>query len=256
MKLTDFLTKFPTWEAPGEPAGGPAPEPAVADESEGGAPPAASSDAAPDFSWVPDGYKGENGDVDFDRFGTEVQELLADKARRDETAALVPEDGEYEFALPDEIDYGELDLPAGYNVSIDTEDEAFQPLFGELGGLLKDLNAPADTAGKVMSLLAKYEAARSSKAFGATKADFEKLGGNDAMRQARLKSIETKLKGRVPDEKHVNALMDLTYSYDGVRALETLLAPGGPGPAVPRIPAENSRDADLEAYYSQPTRSR
>lgn len=225
---------------PGAGAGGDQVDPAPADPP-ADPPVAVEPDTGPDLSFIPKDYRTDDGSPDLDGFKNHYQELLAEQARRAESESLVPENGEYDFSVPEDIDYGELDLPEGFAVELATDDEDFKPLFGELGAFLKDLGAPAEASQKVVGLLAKYKAAETAKLHQAAKAEAAKLGANDAQREARLNRVLRAMQTRLPTEQ-VNALAAAATSYEGVRALETLFAPRGPGSDVPRAQAA----ADLE----------
>lgn len=204
-------------KAPAEP--NPAPQ---ADPSEG-----------PDLSFIPDDFRGEDGSIKLDDFRQSYQDMLAEQAQRAEAAALVPESGEYDFALP-ELDFSDIDgLPEGFSVDLNIEDEDYKPLFGEAAELLKDLGAPAEVSQKLTGLLAKYKATEYAKHARAAKAEAEKLGSNNAQREARIGKVHRAMQSRLPAAQ-VEALMNATQTYEGVRALEALFAPRGPGATVPQ----------------------
>lgn len=221
-----------------EPAAGAVPSdpPAAesADPSASPAPaPAAPSATAPDLSFISDDYRDENGNLNVDDFRTAYENMLADQAQRSEVAALVPENGEYEFTMP-ELDFSDIaGLPDDFALKEAFDDEAFKPLFGKAGELLQKLGAPAETSKELMGLLGQMEAMRYAKHARVAQAEAEQLGQNAAQREARLNRIQRAMESRLP-EAQVKALMGATLTFEGARALETLMAPRGPGPAIPQ----------------------
>lgn len=243
MNLTKFWHNTPRNNPePGAGGGDPAPaDPATPDPTAADpADPAPAEPAAPDLSFITSGYTGDDGNLDLEKLQSDWEKLNADAARNAENANLVPENGEYEFALPEDFEFGIEGLPEGFSVDLKTDDEAMKPLFGELGEMLQKLNAPADAAKQVTGLLAKYEAQKYSQYAEQAKAEAAKIGANEAQREARMNSLQRAIQGRLPKEQ-AEALMNATATYEGVRALETLLAPRGPSGTTPRTPS-----ADLE----------
>ena len=220
------------WDAAGEGPGGDGGDP------EGGNPDAGAEATGPDLSWVPQSYHSEDGSPDLARVGEDFTNLLSEAAQREEAKALLPENGEYAFAVPEDIDFGDLELPEGFKFEVDVESEAMQPIFGEFGELLQSLNAPADVSGKLMGLLAKYEAQQYADRLKEIRADHEKLGGNEAMREARINKVVRTLESKLSKEQ-VEALQPALLSYEGVRAIESLARATGPGPTVPHQSGED-----------------
>ena len=230
MKLKNVLLK----ELLGAPAdeGNPAPaDPAPADTSATDPAPvepapadtgAAPVDTGPDLSFIGEDFQTD-GKPDLGKFTEHYQSLLAEKAQRDEALADVPEDGNYEFALPEGFESG-IDLPEEFVPKINVDDEAMQPLFGELGSFLKENNLPKSAAGQVMGLLHKYEATKIQRGLEASKAEFETLGANDAARKARVATVQRSLAARLPPES-AKSLEAATTSAAGIKALEKLLQP-------------------------------
>lgn len=245
----EILRSPPEADGGAPPSDAPAPEPDAAPVE--GDPPA---DTGPDFSFIPDDYRGEDGNLDLDRFKTDYEDMLADKAQRAEAETLVPENGEYDFSLPDDLDFGDMELPKNFAVDLAVDDEDFKPIFGEFAELLKDLKAPGDVSKKAMSVLAKYEAAKYSKQYRAAQAEFSKLGANKAQQEARLNRVLRAMETRLPVEQ-VSALAGAASTYDGVRALEALFSPRGPGSDVPRTPTgEMTEEQRLQSRYSNTKR--
>jgi hypothetical protein len=219
----------------------------------GGETPAAETDtapadqAAPTYDWMPEQFRGDDG-PDFDGFRQHYTDLAAEAAIRNEALASVPEapDG-YDLALPEDLDFGDLDLPENFAVELKTDDEAMATLFDELRGFLHESQLPKEAGQKVMGMLAKYEARQYAKAASEVDAQIKQLGPQAGERLSRVtRSLETKLSA-----PQATALKSALRSADAVRALETLLAPrslGANNAPKPRPPAD-----DLEAYYSTPT---
>lgn len=206
-------------------------------------------DAGPDLSWIPEAYRGDDGTPDIEGFRTAFEEMTAEQARREEAAALIPD--EYHLAYPQDMDFGEMDLPEGFALQMNAEDPVTQGFLGELGETLKSLNAPAETAPKLMGLLAKFQAQQVSAGYKAVREEHAKLGSNAAQRQARLGQVKRSLETRLP-EAQANALLMATTSYEGVRALEALLAPSGPGASRGQTrSAEVTEEQALARRYSK-----
>lgn len=240
MNMSNFLNDKRTFNtadpAPGgttepaaQPQGTPSPAATPAPQPE---PPVA--DAGPDLSFIPADYHTD-GKPDLAKFGAHYNEVISEAARRQEALADVPEDGVYDFNA--DVDYGELDLPEGFDV--DLGGEAFQPLYAELGGILKEFGVPKSQAGKLGGLIKKYEAMKYSQAYSAHKAEMAQLG-TPAQQQARMGAVTHKLESVLPAEQAA-AIKAAVQSAAGIRALETLLAPRNLA-----TPSPQPRTADLE----------
>lgn len=246
MNLMHFW-KTPVWEMPGEPASDgnpsvtPSPAPTTAEPTTHETQPEAS-----DYSWMPEQFR--SGDApDFNAFREHYDGIVAAQAIRDEALAEVPEDGKYEWAIP-EMDYGELPLPADFAVNLKTDDPAISPLFDELGAFMKAHNMPKAAASDMMKLLAKYEAAQFSQFYQQNEASKKEMGTSFDSRSAEVARL---LDARLPADLAA-VIKPLTKSGGGVRALEKLLGPRGmtPPATVPQAASKN----DLDDYYSKPTR--
>ncbi|MGL6210514.1 MAG: hypothetical protein ACRC14_11870 [Paracoccaceae bacterium] len=223
MKPTNFWHKSPLWQAAGETGSAPA-EPVIA-------PTEPSVDTGPDLSFVPADFHVD-GKPDLGKFKDHYATLKADADAR--AAKALPET--YDFALPADLKFDGLDLPEGFAVTALTEDPAFQPLYAELGGFLKEIGADADAGPKVASLLARYKAAETAKEWTAAKAEVEaeaaKLG---PQADARIATVSRLLETRLPAEQ-AQALQGFARSAEALKAIETLLGPktmGSPPPAPP-----------------------
>lgn len=219
-------------QAPGEPAG-------AADPVAPAAP--AEPVPGPDLSFIPTDFHTD-GKPDTSKFAASYQELVARDAQRAEAdaaaAALVPE-GDYTFALPEDLKFDGLDLPEGFSVELLTEDESMKPLFADLGGILKELRAPQDAAGKLMGLFARHQATQYAQALAAQSADLAKLG-TQAQVSARISTIERVLDARLPADEAA-ALKGMTNSAKSLQALERLLGPSrstNPTPTPPGVAME------------------
>lgn len=198
-----------------------------------GDPPADTPPAEPDFSWYPEQFRGEGG-PDHEGFRAFAEEMMAAQAIQQEALAEVPEDPTgYEFTVPENIDFGELELPEDFSVQLNADDPAMAPLFQELGGILHKHNLPKGAAGELLGVLAKYEAAKVSQGFTAGKAEYQALGPSA---DARISNIERALDNRLPPDL-ATALKAATNSANGVKALEALLRPRGPAttPSEPPV---------------------
>lgn len=202
----------------------------------------------PSFAFIGEDFH-KDGKPDFDAFGQHYQDMLAEKAQRDEALAKVPENGEYAFTLPEKLDLG-VDLPEGVTPQISADDETFKPIFGELGAWMKQHNLPAEAGQEVMGMLAKYEAARMGKNLAAANEQYEKLGPNDATRDARIGKVERALETALPKEL-ADGLKPSVRSFAGIRAIEELLSKGGFSKST-TTPKPRSVQDDMDAYYDTP----
>ncbi len=242
MNLMDFWkTKLPVWEEPGE-AGSGAPDGDAPDGAPAGDAP---ETAAPDYSFLPEQYRsGETPDIE--GFRTHYDEMAARIAVMEETAGEIPEDASgYELAIPDDLDFGDLDLPENFSVELKTDDPAMAPLFGELGGFMHKHGLPKSAAGDVMGLLAKYEASKYSESYAAANTEMASLG---ATADSRIANVERALQTRLP-ENLVAGLKGAVQTADGVKALEKLLSVRGPTAPTPQ-PIPTADDDGLSARYN------
>jgi hypothetical protein len=182
----------------------------------------------------------KDGQPDLEAFRVHYQDLIAEDARRRE-APQAPADGKYDFALPETLDLGDLALPEGMSLQLAADDPALAPVFDELGAFLHKQGLPQDAATGLMSIVAKYEAAKVHKNMLAAKTEFEALGPTAAAREARLNKEARALETRLPADQ-AKALQAAASSAAGVRALETLVAQNlGPRSATP-APASQQLD--------------
>ena len=232
----------------GEPAGGnPPADSTPPNDPPPGDPPAVDPPQEADWSWYPEQFR--SGDApDHEGFRAHVEDLMAQQAIQQEALADVPEDSSgYEFTLPDDMDYGELELPENFAVELKTDDPVMAPLFQELGGVMHELNMPKSAAGKLLGVLAKYEAAKYSQQYSASNADYQSLG---TAADARISNIERALGNKLPPDQ-ATAIMAATTSANGVKALEALLRPRGPS-TTPSDPPPKEVDP-LAARYPTST---
>jgi hypothetical protein len=237
MNTSNYFNARMTREVPGE--GSPAP---LAPATEPVIDPAPAAPAAVDLSFIPADFH-DNGQPDLTKFRSHYEDMVAADAQRREAEANVPADGKYAFAIPDDLTFEGMDLPDGFKVDLATDDPVMAPLFDEMGALLKELNAPADAAGKAAGLIAKYEAAKESRDFTAWAADMKRLGPDTTVK-ARVAAIQRKLETALPADQVKALFSGPRISADGIVALEKLLAPRsmtGPGPQ----PNTNAHMADM-----------
>jgi len=221
-----------------EPGSGTANESAAAgSESDQETTNATETATAPDYSWVPDAYKGDNG-PDTAKFVEDFDSYAAAKAQLDERLANVPEgpDG-YDFTLADDLKFDGIEgLPEGFKVESLAEQEAFKPLFQELGSVLHKHGIPGEAAKDINGLLARYEATKVAEGVKAGKAELEKLPNW----QSRIATVERAVASKL-DAAQAAALKSAITTADGLKALEKLLSPGGPKTSTPH-PATSGLD--------------
>jgi hypothetical protein len=204
----------------GEPTGGPA-EPAPAAPA---APPAADPAPAPapttegpDLSWMPEDYR-KDGAPDFDAFRTHYEDMAASLSVLSENQPQVPETPDaYEFAAPEEIDFGDIQAPDWFKFEVDNDNA----LWGEVRNWMHEMKMPAEASQGLVSMLAKYEAMKASEADATVKQEMESLGQGSV---ARIQKIQRTIETRVRGEKQRNALLQSLTSADAVRALEELIS--------------------------------
>lgn len=247
--MQNWTYKKPTWAPADEGAPAPDEAPAVEDAAPPADAPAAAEQpvdepAAPDYSFLPEQYRGDDG-PDLDGFKAHYDELAAAQAIRDEAMADVPEDAAgYEFAVPEDLDFGDLELPEDFSVDLKTDDPALAPLFQELGGVLHKHNLPKGATGDIMSVLAKYEATRYSGHYAAAKAEMQALGSSA---QSRIANIERALQAKLPADQ-MEAIKAATSTAAGVKALESLIKPRGLSAPTPQ---PNGVDLDHMTPYEK-----
>lgn len=242
MKLNTLMPaqKWMLFNQPGEEGSGgdPAPSPDPAPSGD----PDPTSDPAPaaDYSFLPDDYRGEDGAYDLDKFKADYGELADFKKSQDERLAGIPE--EYDFAIPEDVDYGDLDLPEGFEIIPFTDEPAFKPLFDELGAFLKDNQISGDGAGKVMGLISKYEATKYAQGMAAMKGEIESLTNG----KERIKDLSRRIETKLP-EAEADALKASLSTADGVRALEKIM--GGKSFSAPNSEPSEKKTDPLTARY-------
>jgi hypothetical protein len=207
MNTSNFFWRKAALQAPDSPGAG-AVEPEVPE--------------GPDLSFIPADYVVD-GKPDASRFAAHYQELVAEQAKRE------PAPEAYDFALPADLKFD--GMPEGFSVDLQPDDPDFQPLFGELGDLLKEIGAPAAAGSKVASLLAKYEAAKYSKTMAVLQEEAKALG-TPAQAQARVATVLRKLETMLPADQ-VEALKGIASSAKAVMAFEKLIGPKNMQPSIP-----------------------
>lgn len=216
--------------AEGNPGGNPAPEPAPVP-----------APAGPDMSFIPADFHTD-GQPDIAKFSTHYQDLVAADAQRREAMADVPEDGKYEFALPEDFTFDGIEgLPDGFKVELALDDPDLQPLYAGLSDVLKEIGAPKSAAPKLAGLIAKYEAVQYAQAAKAMEGEMAKLG-TVAQQNSRLSAVERGLLTVMPADE-AKAVMGIVRSADALRGLERLMSPRSMTPPT-NTPTNNS--AELE----------
>ncbi|MDR9393983.1 MAG: hypothetical protein RI571_06600 [Roseovarius sp.] len=177
----------------------------------------------PDLSFLGKDYV-KDGQLDADAFKERWESLVAQETRLAEQAPDIPEDGEYDLAVPDDLDFGDIELPEGVAIEpLDPSDETFAPVFEEAKAFLKE-NGIGQTAAKgLMGLVAKMEAAKEAKRYAEATEAYNTLGATDAARNARMASLQRAAQTRLPSDQAEALLSGMTSSPEAVRALEKLL---------------------------------
>jgi hypothetical protein len=205
---------------PGEPTGVAAdPTPAAPAATPAPEAPAAPAPAAegPDLSWMPEDYR-KDGTPDLDAFRTHYEDMAASLSALTDGAPQVPETPDaYQFAVPEDIDFGDIKAPDWFKFEVDAEN----PLWGEVRGWMHEMKMPAEASKGLVSMLAKYEAAKAAQADATARAEMESLGQGAT---ARIDKIQRTIETRVRGEKQRNALLQALTSADAVRALEELIS--------------------------------
>lgn len=223
-----------TEEGAASPAAEPAAEPAPAGE-----PAAEPAPAAPDYSFVPDEFRTDDG-VDGAAFSEHYQKLVENQRPE------APES--YDYKLPEDFDAG-VELPDGFKPTIDAEQNA--DLLNAFGETLKKHGASQDMATDLLGTLARYQAQGYAQAHQMVQEDYQKLGATDAAREQRMSNLQRQIESRLPEEL-AGAVMTMTTSAAGVRALEALLKPAGPTSGVPQPQPQAPADP-LAARYPTTT---
>lgn len=240
MKLNNFLSDKRVLNAP-DPASNPNPDPASGStpadpalQQQQTPPPVAEG---PDLSFIPADYLAD-GKPDTQKFSEHYADLVARDAQYAERMAEVPEDGVYDYTLPEDFSFGDLALPEDFKVQI-SDDPDIAPFLGELGGLLKEYGIPKSAGEKFAGLIARYEATKYSQMFKAQAEDLKTLG-TPAQIQARKDAVSRALAARVPAELAKAIHIDHASAAQ-IKALEMLLAPRSP-----QVPPGRPNGVDTE----------
>jgi hypothetical protein len=227
MKLSTFWLDSKITRKPEDEGAGGNPDPNAGNGDPPADPPAdpnAGADPqAPDLSFLGEDYV-KDGNLDTDAFKERWETLVAQETRFAEQAPDIPEDGEYDLAVPDDLDFGDIELPEGVNIEpLDPSDETFAPVFEEAKAFLKENNIGQTAAKGLMGLVAKMEAAKEAKRYAAATEAYNTLGATDAARNARMASLQRAAQTRLPSDQAEALLSGMTSSPEAVRALEKLL---------------------------------
>jgi hypothetical protein len=185
---------------------------------------------APDFGFVPETFKGEDGAYDTARFRTTFDELSAFKAQEDERAASLPkEPGDYGFSLAEDHQWPEGFDPAkmvakdeaGNDVAFDPSKlfDANDPDVSAVQAILHKHKAPPGMMSELASIMANREIRAVMKDDAIFEAEHRKLGPEA---QARINTLSRTLNSMLPKEQ-AKALLDSLTRADALRAAESLL---------------------------------
>jgi hypothetical protein len=225
------------WNVEG--AGGGSPDGAPAADPAAPAPAPAPAAPAVDLSFVPADFH-KDGAPDIDAFRAHYEGLVAEQTKRAE-APKAPEDGRYQFAIPDGLDYG-VKLPEGMKIELAADDPAFAPIFEDLGKTMHELGLPQEAASRLVGLLARYKAAEVAKQYADVEANMAKLGATPAQRDARINTLERSLTNALPGQPVKSLMAAARMSEQAVRALEALVSKSaGPTAGTP-VPANAKFD--------------
>ena len=244
MKLNTLMGNHKiTWEAPDAAGATPPTNEPPTDGSEPNPPtPDPDTPAAPDYSWVPEAYQTDDG-PDFAKFREDYDAGMAAKAQMAERNT--PEDASgYEFALPEDLDFSDIEgLPENFTVKALTDNEVFKPLYDKLGEVMHKHGAPAEMAGDVMQLLARYKATEVADGMSKAQAELATVPNWET----RLPTIERAIDARLPTEEAAG-LKAVIRSAPALRALEKILSPKNAGSAPP-APGPATETDPLAARY-------
>lgn len=199
-------------------------------------PPADQPPPGPDLSFIPADFV-KDGQPDLAGFSQHYQDMVAADAQRREAAATVP--GAYDYKLPEGFTFEGLDVPEGFEVDLMTDDPTYQPLFGEMSELLKEIGAPATAGPQIAGMLAKYEAVREGQQFAAWREDMKALGTPEQA-AARVSAVQRKIETMLPADQAAAIFSGSRISAAGIKALERLAGPRGfttppPTPSTPDL---------------------
>jgi len=189
-----------------------------------------------------------DGAPDLGKFTAHYQDLVARDAQRAQAEAEIPR--EYTFALPDGLSFSDIEGAEGFKVELTPDDPLLKPLYSELGEVLKEARAPAGAAGKLMGVLARYQATMYADAMKAMEKDMAALG-TPTQQEARIASVTRAIETRLPAEEATALKASLT-SAKAITALEKLLGPQRGSPTAQPAPPKSVDD--LAAYYATPSK--
>lgn len=198
------------------------------------------------MSFVPEAYS-KDGVVDGAAFRAGYDDLAAFKAQHEERMASVPESAEgYDFAMPDELDFGDLNLPEGFTVESLAEDEAMKPLLNQFATMMHEAGLPSDFAKATMGMLAQYEATKYSQMYTGLQQEFAKISNADQ----RLGTVKTVLEKRLGNDLAASLAPNTAAQ---LQALEKILSPGGP---LTTPPEPGGQDDESLTPYERLKRAR
>lgn len=154
--------------------------------------------------------------------GLKVGDLAAAIREHTERLADVPAKPEdYDLALSDAVK-----VPEGFDVQIDKAD----PFFAEVTAAAHEAGVPKAAFQKFVDAYAKAQIANQNKFVEDFKAERAKLGEPDKVK-ARLDAISNFAATNLPTEQ-AKALLELTDTAEGVKAVEALIKLARKDPAV------------------------
>jgi hypothetical protein len=206
-----------------------------APDNPGGTPPVETppveTPPAPDFgAFIPEAYKGDDGTYDTAKFREDFDGHAARAGQLEEELTelrgAIPENATgYEIVAPDEIDFGEIEVPDWFAFELDSE----SPVIAEAQNWLHENNVRPEAVPGLISMFARMKAAEAADHQAMAKEQRDALGANAESRIATIKrALETKL----PDAAQRDALMKVAVSADAVRGLESLLKSGSQTPVT------------------------
>lgn len=254
MNLMNKLTRINLFRSPADGGGNPPASDPPAAATPASDPPASDPPGLPagfDIEKAPKDFANEDGTYNFEDMFAKYDEFAAAEGIAAETRARVPEKPEgynEHFAVPDDIDFGELELPEGFKVNLDLENPVYKDAFAKAGEVLHKHGLPPEAAQDFVSIFAQIKASEYSSQYTALNADLQTMGNVDQ----RVSNVERLIDSRLP-EKEAAAVKLLTTSADGIRGIEKLLATRPMGGGNPPPPKKDP-SSDLDDYYSKPTR--
>lgn len=207
--------------------------------------------AAPDLSFIPETFKGEDGAYKVEDFKAHWDDLTSFKSQADEAAAAMPtEASAYAWAAPEDHAFPEGFDPALFPVPV--LDDKGEPVMGADGNpetrpmtaadmvktddpdlpLLQEAmfkhGAKPELMGEIASILANRELRSITDAGNTAKDEIKKLGPEG---QSRIDTVKRSLAARMTPEQS-GAVLDSITSADALRGIEALIKSSTTPPAA------------------------